>query len=1027
MEILRLKSDAIRINKTREISKDVFLDKYKGIDKIELDESLFTVALAQYEGVKPEEILFTDAIVKVEFEDDKDIIDRIIEINNSKYCFYMATASDLKKSSAIFIKEQYYPFGQWLKEQATGGVEHILKEKDKVTIMKETAYQGFIFSGAQKTNIIPKVVIIEEPKYIYRGLHTVLEGVETDETIDDINLVEKEIETTLSAFDGQGIMSKSLADRIAKDLNIDYDLTWITFRLYAGTGGKGVATTVDIQQELIRVNKVYGNTEHLKMVDGELMIRDIWNRYHKVSDVDMILNQSQCKLVKHFDAEYLDNVFNQVDDIFKCLYVCKYNPKKLRSDRTRLNYQFLQALNLSYEELMEITKHDREHLDASLTDIDSLLITTNLTDIIDEDDDEDKETKNKFNLMLELVKYDSSLLKDWSVQKEIQKLLKSRINKVSYGKVTLNDSAYRLIIQDVQVYMNFIATRDMNTARNESCLQAGEFYSVGRPEGQRIVMGRNPLSSHQELVKFENKKNSYIDSLNYNCDSIVVYNTFDATMFTRNSGADVDGDIVCCIVDDIIYNSVIELDTSIFYNTADGGKCDMKYTPENIKLMTKMCAGNFIGKYAIINAGIMNVCNEFPYMLQDGTLLSNYDFFSKVKNDFKLVTSEQVNIKMYELLQSGVVIDTMETTLYTPEQKKEFIRSRHKELRKMQYLILYAQQVAIDTSKTGIKLGDNIQKILKEFSEKPYFFKYARSAEKGLTIRNSVIDRYAYGCASHYYTQSFNLMKDVCFTVEDEVKQSKKNVFLKMFEDASVGANENNVAVIVEELNDIFDKYKAIRQGLRNADKATSYYRETHDDNNYKTATRCNELYNKCMNNIDGYTLEDLYKAIAIVKLRNDYVLNFFASAIVDVVKNNNPKVRTFYKGEHPEKDGAEIIQIGNKKYTRTFEVINESKLADSIMNLRLKNIQKELEKNSNTLVLRFKADTVNLNDCKECTAVKSDKFSYSLYVNGVVVVEKAYFYKNGVDVIEPEKINLIDIKFKRALKKNDEYVCKSI
>ncbi|WP_305304008.1 RNA dependent RNA polymerase [Romboutsia ilealis] len=1026
MKILRLKKEIIRENKNKTIGKDVFRGTYKGIDKIELDESLFTVALAQCEGVKPEEILFTDAIVKVEFEDDKDIIDRIIEINNSKYCFYMATASDLKKSSAIFIKEQYYPFGQWLKEQATGGVEHILKEKDKVTIMKETAYQGFIFSGAQKTNIIPKVVIIEEPKYIYRGLHTVLEGVETDETIDDIRLVEKEIETTLSAFDGQGVMSKSLADRIAKDLNIDYDLTWITFRLYAGIGGKGVATTVDIQQELSRINKLYGDTKHLKMVDNELMIRDIWNRYHKVSEVDMILNQSQCKLVKHFDAEYLDNVFNQVDDIFKCLYVCKYNPKKLRSDRTRLNYQFLQALNLSYEELMEITKHDREHLDASLTDIDSLLITTNLTDIIDEDDDEDKETKNKFNLMLELVKYDSSLLKDWSVQKEIQKLLKSRINKVSYGKVTLNDSAYRLIIQDVQVYMNFIATRDMNTARNESCLQAGEYYSVGRPDGQKTVMGRNPLSSSQELVKFENKKNSYIDSLGYNSDDILVMNTYDATA-SRMSGADFDGDIACCIVDDTIYSSVIELDTPLFFNTFDGDKMDLPYTPENIKIMTKECAGNFIGSLALANAGVMNLTNEYPYMLQDGTLLSNNEFYNKVKNEFKLVTSEQVNIKMYELIQSGAVIDTMETTLYTPEQKKEFIRSRHKELRKMQYLILYAQQVAIDTSKTGIEIPENIQKILKEFSEKPYFFKYARSAEKGLTIRNSVIDRYAYGCASHYYTQSFNLMKDVCFTVEDEVKQSKKNVFIDMFKDASVGANENNVAVIVNELNDIFNKYKAIRQGLRNADKETNYYRETHEDNNYKTATRCNELYNKCMNNIDGYTLEDLYKAITIVKLRNDYVLNFFAPAIVGVVKNNNPKVRTFYKGEHLEKAGAEIITIGNKKYTRTFEVINESKLADSIMNLRLKNIQKELEKNSNTLVLRFKADTVNLNDCKECTAVKSDKFSYSLYVNGVVVVEKAYFYKNGVDVIEPEKINLIDIKFKRALKKNDEYVCKSI
>ena len=251
------------------------------------------------------------------------------------------------------------------------------------------------------------------------------------------------------------------------------------------------------------------------------------------------------------------------------------------------------------------------------------------------------------------------------------------------------------------------------------------------------------------------------------------------------SGADFDGDIVCCIVDDIIYNAVIELDTPLFYNTFDGAKMDLPYTPDNIKLMTKICAGNKIGSLALANAGVMNLTNEFPYMLPDGTLLSNYDFFSKVKNDFKLETSEQVNQKMQELIQSGAVVDTMTTTLYTPEQKKEFIKGRHKELRKMQYLILYAQQVAIDTSKTGIEIPDNIQKILKEFSEKPYFFKYARSAEKGLTIRNSVIDSFSYDCAKHYYTQSFNLMKDVCFTIEDEVKQSKKNVFLKMFKDAS--------------------------------------------------------------------------------------------------------------------------------------------------------------------------------------------------------------------------------------------------
>lgn len=1026
MEILRLKSEVIRENKNKTIGKDVFRGTYKGVDKIELDNSLLVESLAKHKGVKPEELLFTDAYIKVEYEHDVDIIDRIITVNDARYSMFLNTAGDTKKSSCIFIKEQYYGFGEFMKDQATGFVRYKLTQIDKVTIMKELAYEGMIASGSKRTNQMPYWIMIDEPTFIYKGNHLVLKGVETAVTLDDIHLVEEEIKTKLSVFDGQGIMSKGLADKIAKDLDINYQVEWIVFRLYGGVGAKGIALSIDIHEELLKVNKHYGDTDFLYMEDGELMILDKWEKPHKVSEVEMILNQSQCKLLKYFTPEELEHTRDNIDDLFKYLYVCKYNPEELSSSRTKLNYQGLQAMNISYEELLELTKNDREHLTASLNDLDSLLITCDLADILDEDDTEDKQQNDSFSLMLELVKYDSNLLKDWSVQQHMQKLLKSRINKIAYGKTILDDASYRLMVNDIKPYLNFCATRHMEKSRDNTCLQSGEFYSICRPEGQRTVGMRNPLSSHQELLKFENKKNEFMDSLGYKSNSLIVYNTYDATMTTRNSGADVDGDLLCTIVDDTIYNSVIELD-GIFYNTADGGKNDKLYNKENISEMLKSCSGNFIGSLSIISSGVMNACNEFPYILKDGTLLSNREFFNKVKIEFKLDNNQDVSAKMCELIQSGEVIDTMTTTLYTSEQKKEFIRKRHEELRKIQYLILFAGQTAIDTSKTGIKLGDNVQKILKDISEKPYFLKFARG-EKHTTIRNSVLDRFSHDCAKHYYTQSFNLMKDVCFTIEDEIKQSKKNVFLKMFEDASVGANENNVAVIVEELNDIFNKYKAIRQGLRNVDKETSYYRNTHEDNNYKTATRCNELYNKCMNNIDGYALEDLYKAITIVKLRNDYVLNFFAPAIVDVVKANNPKVRTFYKGSHPDKEGAVIIKIGNKTYTRTFEFIDGEKLDNSVKYLRLKEVQKEQEKNSNTLVLKFKADTINLNDCKGCTAIRNkDGYSYTLYLEDAVVVEKAYFYKNGVAVTKAEKIDLIDIKFKRALKKNDEYVCKSI
>ena len=1021
MEIIRIGKELIKENRNKTIGKDVFRSTYKGVDKIELDKSLFTGALEKYLGARPDEILFTDAIVKVEFEEDKDIIDRIITINDSRYAFYMATASDLKKSSCIFIKEQYYSFGQWLKEQATGAVEYKLSQKNKVALMKELAYEGFIFSGSQKTNIIPKIVIIEEPEYLYKGIHTVLDSVEIAETIDDIKLVEKEIETTLSAFDGQGIMTKELADRISKDLKVEHQVNWITFRLYAGIGGKGVATTLDIYEELLKVNKLYGDTKYLYMEDGELIVLDKWDRPHKVKDVDMILNESQCKLVKHFTPEELDNIQNNVDDIFKCLYICMHNKSKLRSDRTRLNYQFLQAMNLSYEELMELTKNDREHLDASLTDIDSLLITCDLADIQDEDDVEDKKQNDSFSLMLELVKYDSSLLKDWSVQRHMQKLIKSRINKIAYGKVFLDDASYRLIIQDPQVYMNFIATRDMNIARNESCLQAGEFYSVGRPEGQRTVMGRNPLSSAQELVKFENKKNSYIDGLNYNCDSILVMNTYDATA-SRMSGCDFDGDLVCSIVDDIIYNSVIELDTPLFFNTFDGDKKDLPYTPENIKSITKKCAGNFIGALALTNAGVMNMTNEYPYILQDGTLLSNSEFYNKIKDDFKLETSEQISLKMNELIQSGQVIDTMFSDVYTYEQKKDYIRSRHKELCKMQYLILYAQQVAIDTSKTGVEIPENIQNILKQFAEKPYFFRYARG-ERYITIRNSVIDRYSYECAKYYYTQKFELMQDVCFSIEDEIEKRNKNVFIYMFKKASSGFNQSNVNTIVKDMGEVYSKYKAVKSSLRDCDKSSKFYKSTHKDNKFRAYEYCKNIYNKCKFEIDGYTLSDLLQAICIVKLRSDFILEYFANAIVDVVKINNNKVRTFYKGEYPKKDGAKIIQIGNKTYTRTFELIDESKLGERVQLLRLKHMVKEQEKYSNALQIRFKSETEELRDGDLCIAIKNkDGYSYRLIVNNQVVVYNAYLYNNKKQVIDKEQFCICDVRFNRNLSKNIEY-----
>lgn len=70
----------------------------------------------------------------------------------------------------------------------------------------------------------------------------------------------------------------------------------------------------------------------------------------------------------------------------------------------------------------------------------------------------------------------------------------------------------------------------------------------------------------------------------------------------------------------------------------------------------------------------------------------------------------------------------------------------------------------------------------------------------------------------------------------------------------------------------------------------------------------------------------------------------------------------------------------------------------------------------------------MDLNYCIECTAILNKGiYSYFFNIDEVIVIHKSYLYKNGIVITNVERIELIDIKFKRVLKRKDEYICKSI
>ncbi|MEG2246502.1 MAG: hypothetical protein RSC84_03540 [Peptostreptococcaceae bacterium] len=931
MEIKRLTKQAVKLNKDLERGYNFMSNEKligRCIDTIELDESMFTHYYATWSGATGE-VFATEDFIKVEFEHDIDIIERKIVLDDVAYVFYLASASDLKKSSAIFIKEGLADtLGKELVKHTTGDIVSRLEGMD-VVINKIQAYISFMFSGATKTNIEPKVVVIEELQYKYTGLHIVLKDIDT------LEFKEETIETTLSSHDGQGIMSLELAERIKAELNLkraddkqlDY-INWITFRLFT-ISGKGMCIAVDIKGQLENVWTQYGDSTGLKKADGKLSVKDIYGIWHDIDSIDMILNESQTKLIKYFKSnEDIENAKHQVPDKYKgivnSLYVCKHNENILKTDRTKMNYQFLQALALTSNDISELTKNDKEMLEQGLTDIDTMLIVNNLAEIQKEDDEET--TSNSFNLALDLVKYDESFLKDKTVLEQVRRLYMSKIKKLSYGRVFMNDMAYRLCVQDPQVYMNFIATRDMETARTTECLQEGEYGVVGRPAGQKTILGRNPLSSHQELIKFENTRNEYIDSLGYECNSMIVFNSYDATG-SRMSGMDYDGDFCAVIVDDIIYNSVIELDTPLFFNTFDGAKVENKYSKENIITITKKTAGDKIGSLALSNAGLMNKINEVPYYdTRTNELLYLDDIYAKEQEEILKTWDMESNINnlvwesINKLESDGTIVNGIFNM--NDKQMKDYIQERHRKFRYEQYLVLYAQQCAIDASKTGVDVPDNIKEEIKKISERPYFICLTGDNRRFDKYRNSILDAYARYTFNEFNQKRMNLLDGISVSLGEDVTKDKSfkntNVIRDLFKRASVDADEEKVKTLLYYIKPKFDEYSKNRQELRHYKDNKDYYYTAHEKYSREMRMFLKEYYDNCKKNVNGFTLEDLTRAIYILDKPSKYILEFMTELLIYNVAKLNDRRKTFEEGNLNY--GGKVITLGNKVYTVVYK-----------------------------------------------------------------------------------------------------------
>ncbi|WP_137743271.1 hypothetical protein [Robertmurraya siralis] len=460
-----------------------------------------------------------------------------LKLNNLEYRRLTCSAGQARSSTVIFCESE---MANRLDEIFDNG-----RNKDvKLVPSKFNAYKGLVTSSTSVVST-PRLCLVpdyESPTNVKVNFVT-----ETELNKDDI-ITEKTITEMFNRFDGQGIISVEMATKWAEELELDYiPSQWCIRQNYI----KGMLTTFDIKSFCKKKN--HGNyivKTSYRDENGNPILADL-------SKIDVILSESQFKLWKSFPSieEYQENCKkNKLE-----WGVSLVSPKKDK-DILNMNYQFLQTVNLSDEQIESLCKTTVDWLtgvtskDLSYTLL--FLMGKNVTDekIFDY-------IKNNENHWAKALMLDNSLIGDKWIKRKIYDLIKKKIKRACLGEI-LVEGNFQVLVSDPYAMMQHICGHKEVTG----LLGEKEYYSnYWNQKGvKKVDSMRAPLTYRSEHVILNLKKNEELDYwYKYNTTGIIVNIHGHETM--NWAGSDFDFDIIATTSDDNIINGVYKDELPIAY------------------------------------------------------------------------------------------------------------------------------------------------------------------------------------------------------------------------------------------------------------------------------------------------------------------------------------------------------------------------------------------------------------------------------------------------------------------------------
>jgi hypothetical protein len=439
---------------------------------------------------KIDDALFIPDLVSVVIDHNshyKKMINKGFFINNKKFVRLICGAGQSRRNTVIFVSTEY-------EQEIKRVLNNDRNPNIEISPAKFNAYFALASSATYEVSepyfcVIPDCEITRKERVEFVEEHD-----EGEDTVD-----EKEIELTFNLFDGQGIISPQLAQTWAGELGLDYiPAAFIVRNAFL----KGMICVIDFHEYSEEI--------------GEHIIKDVWGNDVNIRDMDIIFTESQFKLW---------NSYNSCNDyIHACrkngfsFGVSRYTPKE-DTRYTFTNYQFLQVLNLTDEQIESLSQKTIEYFDKIINSDINFTLMYLMGKIAHKGYDPDAFDKISDNITKALM-LDHRLIDDPYIRSHLINSLNKKIRESYIGNLIVEGN-YQMMIADPYAFMEWAFKRPVS-----GLLSRGYQYSNYWNKRGKMALSalRAPLTWRSENNRLSLVKNEDTERWYKYLNSGIVYN-----------------------------------------------------------------------------------------------------------------------------------------------------------------------------------------------------------------------------------------------------------------------------------------------------------------------------------------------------------------------------------------------------------------------------------------------------------------------------------------------------------------------